>query len=178
MQLEGSKTLDNLKTAFIGESQARNKYNIYAEIARKEGFEQIGEIFDLTAHNEYAHARLWLSMMSDGIPSSTAKALENAAGGENYEWTQMYADFAKTAREEGFDNIADLFDMVAAIEKDHEARYRLFLDRLDKGKVFTKDGEVVWVCRNCGHLHTGKEAPIVCPVCKKQRSFFEVKTGA
>ncbi len=177
MQLEGSKTLDNLKTAFIGESQARNKYNIYAEIARKEGYEQIGDIFDMTAHNERAHAELWLSLMSDGIPQNTAKALENAAGGERYEWTEMYADFAKTARQEGFDNIAALFDMVAAIEKDHEARYNCFLDQLNGGKVFTKDGQVVWVCRNCGHLHTGKNAPLVCPVCKRKQSFFEVKNG-
>lgn len=177
MQLDGSKTLDNLKTAFIGESQARNKYNIYGKIARKEGYEQIGDVFDKTAHNEAAHAELWLSLMSDGIPGDTAKALENAAGGEHYEWTEMYADFAKTARNEGFDHIAALFDMVAAIEKDHEARYNCFLEQLNKGKVFTKDGEVVWVCRNCGHLHTGKEAPLVCPVCKKQKAFFEVKTG-
>ncbi len=177
MQLEGSKTLDNLKTAFIGESQARNKYNIYSEIARKEGYQQIGEIFDLTAHNEFAHAQLWLSLMSEGIPSDTAKALANAAGGEHYEWTEMYADFAKTARSEGFDNIAALFDMVAKIEKDHEARFNCFLEQLNTGKVFTKDGEVVWVCRNCGHIHTGKQPPMVCPVCKKEKAFFEVKKG-
>lgn len=177
MQLEGSKTLDNLKTAFAGESQARNKYNIYGEVARKEGYQQIADIFDMTAHNERAHAELWLSLMSEGIPENTANALQNAAGGEHYEWTEMYADFAKTARDEGFDNIATLFDMVAQIEKDHEARFNCFLEQLNTGKVFTKDGEVVWVCRNCGHIHTGKKAPMVCPVCKRQQAFFEVKSG-
>ena len=175
MQLEGSKTLDNLKTAFIGESQARTKYGIYGKLARREGYEQIGDIFDITSHNEQAHAELWLSLMSEGIPKDTAKALENAAGGEHYEWTEMYADFAKTARQEGFDNIAALFDMVAAIEKDHEARFNCFKEQLEGGKVFTKDGEVVWVCRNCGHIHTGKSAPLVCPVCKYKQSYFEVK---
>lgn len=175
MQLDGSKTLENLKTAFIGESQARNKYTFYGEIARKEGYQQIGDIFDMTAHNERAHAELWLSLMSEGIPATTQKALENAAGGEHYEWTEMYADFAKTARQEGFDNIANLFDMVASVEKDHEARYLCFLEQLNSGKVFTADGEVVWVCRNCGYLHTGKEAPKMCPVCKKPQAYFEVK---
>ena len=175
MQLDGSKTLENLRTAFIGESQARNKYTFYGEIARKEGYQQIGDVFDQTAHNERAHAELWLSLMSEGIPATTQKALENAAGGEHYEWTEMYADFAKTAREEGFDNIANLFDMVAGIEKDHEARYLCFLDQLNSGKVFTADGEVVWVCRNCGYLHTGKEAPQACPVCRKPQAYFEVK---
>lgn len=175
MQLDGSKTLDNLKTAFIGESQARNKYNIYGEKARKEGYEKIGDIFDMTAHNEHAHAELWLSLMSDGIPQTTQKALENAAGGEHYEWTEMYADFAKTAREEGFDNIANLFDMVASIEKEHENRYLCLLEQLNTGKVFTKDGEVVWICRNCGYIHVGKEAPKICPVCKKPQAYFELK---
>lgn len=175
MQLDGSKTLENLKTAFAGESQARTKYTVYGELARKEGFEEIGDIFDETASNEKAHAELWLSIMSEGIPANTAKALENAAGGENYEWTEMYADFAKTAREEGFDNIANLFDMVGAIEKEHEARYRKFIDEINNGRVFTAEGEVVWICRNCGHLHHGKSAPKICPVCKKPQSYFKKK---
>ena len=175
MQLDGSKTLENLKTAFAGESQARTKYTIYGEIARKEGYEEIGDIFDQTAANEKAHAELWLSILSEGIPANTQKALENAAGGEHYEWTDMYAQFARTAREEGFDNIATLFDMVGAIERDHEARYRRFIELLSQGKVFTEDGETVWLGRNCGHIHHGKSAPQVCPVCKKSQSYFEKK---
>lgn len=173
MQLDGSKTLENLKTAFAGESQARTKYTIYGEIARKEGYEEIGDIFDQTAANEKAHAELWLSILSEGIPANTQKALENAAGGEHYEWTDMYAQFARTAREEGFDNIATLFDMVGAIERDHEARYRRFIELLSQGKVFTEDGETVWLCRNCGHIHHGKSAPKICPVCKKPQSYFK-----
>ncbi len=175
MQLDGSKTLENLKTAFAGEAQARTKYGAYAEIARKEGYEEIGDIFDMTAYNERAHAELWLSLISEGMPADTKKALENAAGGEHYEWTEMYAGFAKTARDEGFQNIAALFDMVGAIERDHEARYRKFYDMLNSGKVFTEDGEAVWVCRNCGHIHHGKSAPLVCPVCKKPQAYFERK---
>lgn len=178
MQLDGSKTLENLKTAIAGESQARTKYTIYGEIARKEGYEAIGDIFDSTAANEKAHAELWLSLISEGIPANTQKALENAAGGEHYEWTDMYAGFAKTAREEGFDNIAVLFDMVGAIEREHEARYRCLIEQLEQGKVFTDDGETVWYCRNCGHIHHGKSAPQVCPVCKKPQSYFDRKTPA
>lgn len=173
MQLDGSKTLENLKTAVAGESQARTKYNIYGEIARKEGYEKIGDIFDMTAANERAHAELWLSLLSEGIPATTQKALENAAGGEHYEWTDMYAGFAKTAREEGFDNIAALFDMVGSIEKEHEARYRCLLEQLQSGKVFTADGEAVWLCRNCGYIHHGQSAPLICPVCKKKQAYFE-----
>lgn len=172
MELEGSKTFENLKTAFIGESQARNKYNIYGEKARKEGYEEIGAIFDETAHNEKAHAELWLSLISGGIPT-TQKALLDAAGGEHYEWTEMYAGFAKTAREEGFGNIGLLFEMVGQIEKSHEARYRCFEEQISKGKVFTDEGEIVWICRNCGYLHTGKTPPEVCPVCKKPKAFYQ-----
>ena len=175
MQLDGSKTLENLKTAIAGESQARTKYTIYGEIARREGYEAIGDVFYSTAANEKAHAELWLSLVSEGIPADTKKALENAAGGEHYEWTDMYAGFAKTAREEGFDNIAILFDMVGAIEREHEARYRCLIEQLEQGKVFTADGEEVWYCRNCGHIHHGKSAPQVCPVCKKPQSYFERK---
>lgn len=173
MQLDGSKTLENLKTAVAGESQARTKYNIYGEIARKEGNRQIADIFDMTADNERAHAELWLSLISDGIPQNTLKALENAAGGEHYEWTDMYAGFAQTAREEGFDNIAALFDMVGKIEQQHEQRYRTLIDQINSGKVFTEDGEIVWICRNCGHLHHGTEAPQFCPVCKKPQEYFQ-----
>ncbi len=177
MTLENSKTLENLKTAFAGESQARTKYNTYAELARREGYEEIGDIFDRTAYNELAHAQLWLSIISEGIPATTQKALENAAGGENYEWTTMYKDFAQTAREEGFDNIAALFDMVGKIEKDHEARYLCFLKQLNEGKAFTDKGETVWICRYCGHIHTGSSAPKVCPVCKKPQAYFERKVS-
>lgn len=178
MQLDGSKTLENLKTAISGESQASTKYKVYGEIARKEGYQQIGDIFDMTSANEKAHAELWLSLVSDGIPATTAKALENAAGGEHYEWTDMYANFAKTAKEEGFNNIATLFEMVGSIEQSHEARYRCFLEQLEQGKVFTKDGETVWVCRNCGYVHTGTSAPKTCPVCKKPQDYFEQKKNA
>ena len=176
MQLDGSKTLENLKTAIAGESQARTKYKSYAKLARKEGYEQIGDIFEMTAANEQAHAELWLSLVSEGEPQSTQKALENASGGEHYEWTEMYAEFSKTAREEGFDNIAALFDMVAAIEKSHEARYLCFLEKLKKGEIFTSEGETVWICRNCGYIHTGKSAPQVCPVCKVKQAYFEQKS--
>ncbi len=173
MQLDGSKTLENLKTAVAGEAQARTKYNIYGEIARKEGNREIADIFDMTADNERAHAELWLSLISDGIPVNTLKALENAAGGEHYEWSDMYAGFAQTAREEGFDNIAELFDMVGQIEQQHEQRYRTLIEQINSGKVFTEDGETVWICRNCGHLHHGTQPPEFCPVCKKPRDYYK-----
>ena len=175
MQLDGSRTLENLKTAVAGEAQARTKYNIYGEIARKEGNLEIADIFDKTADNERAHAELWLSLISEGIPENTKAALENAAGGEHYEWTDMYAGFAQTAREEGFDNIAALFEQVGSIEKEHEARYRRLIDLINSGRVFTEDGETVWICRNCGHLHHGTSAPEFCPVCKKPQLYFERK---
>lgn len=174
MELKGSNTYENLKTAFAGESQARNKYTIYAEKARQDGYEEIAAIFEETAHNEKAHGELWLSQLEGGIPA-TQKALEDAAGGEHYEWTEMYADFAKTAKEEGFDNIARLFEMVGSIEKDHEARYRCFIEQLSQGKVFTAENEIVWVCTNCGYLHTGKTPPEYCPVCKKEKAFYQRK---
>ncbi len=177
MQLDGSKTLENLKTAVAGEMQARTKYNIYGEIARREGFREIADIFDMTADNERAHAEMWLSQLSGGIPENTDAALENAAGGEHYEWTDMYAGFAQTARDEGFDNIASLFDMVGQIEKEHEARYRGLIDLINSGKVFTEEGETVWICRNCGHLHHGTSAPEYCPVCKKPQEYFERRRG-
>lgn len=174
MELANSKTLENLKTAFAGESQALTKYNAYAEKAKQEGYEEISEIFRNTADNEKAHAHLWLSLIEGGIPS-TDKALQNAAGGENYEWTTMYSDYAKTAREEGFDNIAALFEMVGSVERSHEARYLKFRELLTSGKVFTADGETVWLCRNCGYLHTGKTPPEFCPVCRKPKAYFQRK---
>ena len=177
MQLAGSQTLENIKTAFLGESQATIKYYIYGDIAKKDGYQEISGIFDNIAHNEYAHAQLLLSLISEGIPSDTVKALENAAGGEHYEWAEAYALFARTARDEGFDNIANIFDMIAAIEKDHEARFRFWIDQINNGRVFTNDGETVWICRNCGHIYAGTSAPQVCPVCKKPQAYFERKDG-
>ncbi len=173
MQLDGSKTLENLKTAVAAEAQARTKYNVYGEIARKQGYRQIADIFDMTADNERAHAEVWLSLLSEGIPADTLSALENAAGGEHHEWTEMYAGFAQTAREEGFDNIAAIFDMVGQIEQAHENRFRSLIDQINSGKVFTEDGETVWICRNCGHVHHGTSAPQVCPVCKKPQDYFQ-----
>lgn len=178
MQLDGSKTFENLKTAVAAEAQARTKYNIYGEIARKEGNREIADIFDMTADNERAHAEVWLSLISEGIPANTLKALEDSAGGEHHEWTEMYAGFAQTARDEGFDNIAALFDMVGAIEKEHENRFRTLIDRINSGKVFTEDGETVWICRNCGHIHCGTSAPQFCPVCKKPQEYFKRSTDA
>lgn len=175
MELKNSKTLDNLKTAVAGESQARVKYLLYSQTAKKEGYEEIGEVFKTTSDNEQAHAVLWLSIIQDGIPENTLKALENAKGGEHYEWTEMYRSFAETAKQEGFDNIANLFSMVADIEKSHEERYQMLYDNLEKGIVFAKTNEVVWICRNCGYIHTGKSAPKACPVCKKPQAYFEVK---
>lgn len=173
MQLKGSKTEANLMAAFAGESQATNKYAYYSSKAKKEGYEQIAAIFEETSNNEREHAKMWFKLLHEGIPG-TADNLKDAAGGENYEWTEMYADFAKIAREEGFDNIAKLFEGVAAVEKAHEERYLKLLSSVDNDMVFkTNDGKTVWICRNCGHLHTGEEAPNVCPVCAHPRSYFE-----
>ena len=177
MQLEGSKTLENLKAAVAGESHARTKYNLYGTIARKEGYQGIADVFDMTADNERAHAELWLSLISEGVPADTKKALEDAAGGEHYEWTEMYASYAQTARDEGFDNIAQLFDMVGSIEQRHEDRYRALIEQINSGKVFTDSGETVWICRNCGHLHCGPSAPEFCPVCKKPQEYFVRQNG-
>lgn len=175
MELKGSKTEANLMAAFAGESQARNKYTYYAAAARKDGYEQIADIFEQTAANEKAHAKIWFDLL--GGVGGTAENLKNAAEGENYEWTQMYSDFAKTAREEGFDNIAVLFESVAKIEKEHEERYKALLHNVENGLVFTKQGDTVWICRNCGHIHIGKSAPAVCPVCSHKQSFFEQKAN-
>lgn len=175
MELKGSKTEANLMTAFAGESQARNKYTYFASKAKKEGYEQIAGIFEETANNEKEHAKMWFKLLNGGDIPTTAENLKAAAEGENYEWTDMYAEFAKTAKEEGFDHIAFLFEEVAKIEKAHEERYMTLLGNVNNDLVFKKGEETVWICRNCGHVYVGKEAPKVCPVCAHPQSFFEQK---
>lgn len=175
MELKGSKTEQNLMTAFAGESQARNKYTYFASKAKKEGYEQIAAIFQETADNEKEHAKIWFKLLNGGEIGTTAENLNAAADGENYEWTDMYAGFAKVAKEEGFDRIAYLFEEVGKIEKEHEARYLKLLDNVENELVFSKDGDKIWKCRNCGHICIGKEAPKVCPVCEHPQSFFEIK---
>ena len=175
MDLKGSKTEKNLQAAFAGESQARNKYTYFASKAKKDGYEQIAAIFEETANNEKEHAKMWFKELNGGTVPSTPENLKAAAEGENYEWTDMYADFAKTAREEGFDEIAEKFEKVAAIEKSHEERYRKLLKNIEDKKVFSADGETIWVCRNCGHIVIGKEAPEICPVCAHPQAYFEIK---
>lgn len=172
MELKGSKTEKNLQTAFAGESQARNKYTYFASKARKEGYEQIAAIFEETANNEKEHAELWFKRLN-GI-GTTAENLKAAAEGENFEWTDMYNDFAKVAREEGFEDIAKQFEGVAEIEKHHEERYRKLLKNVEDKLVFSKDGDAIWQCRNCGHIVVGKDAPKVCPVCAHAQSYFEI----
>ena len=172
-ELKGSKTEQNLLTAFAGESQARNKYTFYASKAKKDGYEQIAAIFEETANNEKEHAKLWFKLLHGGIPDTLAN-LSDAAAGENYEWTDMYSSFAKEAKEEGFDYIAKLFEGVAAIEKRHEERYRKLIENIEGGLVFSRDGDMIWECRNCGHIHIGKAAPEVCPVCAHPRAYFEL----
>lgn len=174
--LKGSKTEANLMAAFAGESQARNKYTYYASKARKDGFQQIAAIFEETANNEKEHAKIWFKLLHDGI-GSTPENLEDAAAGENYEWTEMYAEFAKTAREEGFDHIADLFEAVGAIEKEHEERYRTLLKNVNEGQVFQRGEIKIWQCANCGHIHVGTEAPEVCPVCAHPQAYFQIKAN-
>ena len=173
-ELKGSKTEANLMTAFAGESQARNKYTFYASKAKKDGYVQIANLFEETANNEKEHAKLWFKLLHGGI-GDTVDNLKDAAAGENYEWTDMYAGFAKTAREEGFDHIADLFEGVAKIEKEHEARYLKLVENLENGLVFSRDGDVIWQCSNCGHIVIGKEAPEVCPVCAHPQAYFQIK---
>ena len=175
MELKGSKTEKNLMEAFAGESQARNKYTYWASKAKKEGYEQIAAIFLETADNEKEHAKMWLKELQGGEILSTKENLLQAAMGEHEEWTDMYKRMAEEAKEEGFDRIARLFEGVAKIEKEHEERYRKLLAALDEGKVFVKDDIVVWKCRNCGHIHVGKFAPKVCPVCSHAQAYFEVK---
>lgn len=172
--LKGTRTEANLMAAFAGESQARNKYTYYASKAKKEGYNQIAALFLETADNEKEHAKLWFKLLHDGI-ADTATNLKDAAAGENYEWTDMYATFAKEAREEGFDHIADLFEGVAAIEKTHEERYLKLLDNVEKKAVFEKAGIVVWQCANCGHIHVAEAAPEVCPVCAHPQAYFQMR---
>ncbi len=173
MDLKGTKTEQNLMTAFAGESQARNKYTYFASKAKKEGYEQISAIFTETANNEKEHAKLWFKLLEGGEIKSTMENLEAAAAGENYEWTDMYATFAKEAKEEGFDHIAFLFEGVAKIEKEHENRYLRLLENVKNGVVFESEEPTMWICRNCGHVHYGNEAPEVCPVCSHAKAYFE-----
>ena len=175
MDLKGSKTEKNLMDAFAGESQARNKYTYYASKAKKDGYEQIAAIFQETADNEKEHAKLWFKLLHDGDIPSTEENLADAAAGENYEWTDMYERMAQEAKEEGFTRIAYLFEAVGKIEKEHEERYKKLLANVEEKLVFSKDGDAIWKCRNCGHIVVGKEAPEVCPVCAHPKSFFEVK---
>ena len=173
MNLKGSKTEANLMTAFAGESQANNKYSYYASKAKKEGYVQISKFFEETAHNEREHAKIWFKLLHDGI-ADTATNLKDAAAGENYEWTDMYANFAKEAKEEGFEKIAYLFNAVAEIEKGHEERYLALLNNVENNVVFKREEKVVWQCSNCGHVYVGKEAPKVCPVCDHPQAHFEL----
>jgi rubrerythrin len=173
---KGTKTEGNLKKAFAGESEARNKYTYFASKAKKDGYEQIAAIFLETAENEKEHAKMWYKELNGGAVADTETNLEIAAEGENYEWTDMYVEFAKTAREEGFDELAEKFEGVAAIEKAHEERYRKLLSNIRGKKVFSADGEAIWVCRNCGHIVVGKTAPEICPVCNHPQAYFELKS--
>ena len=175
MELKGSKTEKNLLAAFAGESQARNKYTYYASKAKKDGYEQIAAIFEETANNEKEHAKMWFKELHGGEVPGTLDNLLDAAAGENYEWTDMYDGFAKEAKEEGFDKIARLFEAVAKIEKEHEERYRRLIENIKNDRVFNKEESVVWICRNCGHIHVGKTAPKVCPTCSHPQSYFELR---
>ena len=175
MELKGSKTEANLKKAFAGESEARNKYTYFASKAKKDGYEQIAAIFEETANNEKEHAKMWFKELHGGEVPDTVTNLNDAADGENYEWTDMYDEFAKVAEEEGFKDIAAKFRGVAAIEKHHEERYRKLLKNIEDEVVFSKDEDTIWICRNCGHVVIGKKAPKVCPVCAHPQSYFEVK---
>ena len=175
-ELKGSRTEANLKAAFAGESQARNKYTFYASKAKKDGYEQIGALFAETAANEKEHAEIWFKLLHDGIADTKANLADGAAG-EYYEWTDMYPTFAKEARKEGFTRIAYLFEEVAKIEKEHEARYKKLLANIEEGIVFSKDGDTVWQCSNCGHIYIGKDAPEKCPVCDHPKSYFQIKAN-
>ena len=173
-ELKGTKTEANLQTAFAGESQARNKYTYYASKAKKDGYVQIGKLFEETANNEKEHAKIWFKLLHGGEMPDTPTNLLDAAEGENYEWTDMYAGFAVTAREEGFNEIAELFEKVGAIEKMHEERYRQLLANVQGGLVFSRDNDMMWECSNCGHVVVGKQAPDLCPVCKHPKSYFMI----
>lgn len=173
--LKGTKTEANLRAAFAGESEARNKYTYYASKAKKDGYVQIANIFEETAANEKEHAKIWFKLLHDGVVPDTITNLKDAAAGENYEWTDMYARFAKDAKEEGFDEIARLFEQVGEIEKEHEERYRKLLANIEGDLVFSRDGDCIWQCANCGHVVIGKKAPEVCPVCKHPQAYFQIK---
>lgn len=175
MKFKGSRTEANLLAAFAGESQARNKYTYYASAARKEGYQQIADIFEKTANNEKEHAKLWFKYLHNGAVPSTIENLKDAAAGENFEWTDMYKNFADVADEEGFSEIAEAMRLVADVEKEHEARYNALIKNVQEKKVFEKDQVVVWICRNCGHVHVGKVAPQECPTCKHPQAYFELK---
>lgn len=175
MELKGSKTEKNLQTAFTGESQASIKYGYYASKAKKEGYNQISNIFKETSRNEKEHAKIWFKLLHDGI-ASTPENLKDAAAGENYEWTDMYKEFEEVAKKEGFTKIAYLFKAIGQIEKEHEARYLQLLENLENDTVFKKGEQVYWICQNCGHIHYGKTAPKICAVCEHPQSYFEVKS--
>ena len=175
MNLKGTKTEKNLLEAFAGESMARNKYTYYASKAKKDGYVQISKIFEETADNEREHAKIWFKYLHDGKVPDTTVNLKDAAEGENFEWTDMYTRMAKEAREEGFIEIAEHFEMVCAIEKEHEERYRKLLSNIEQGIVFSRDGDCIWQCSNCGHIVIGKKAPDICPVCDHPQSFFQLK---
>ena len=176
-ELKGSKTEQNLKTAFAGESQAHTKYLYYASKAEKDGYQQIGTLFRETALNEKEHAKIWFKLLhGDQVPATTVN-LKDAADGENFEWTDMYANFAKTAKEEGLDQIAALFEKVGQIEKEHEERYRKLLANIEGGLVFSREGDQIWHCANCGHIATGKKAPDLCPVCQHPKAYFQIRAG-
>lgn len=175
MELKGSRTEANLQAAFAGESQAHTKYQYYASKAKKDGYVQISNIFLETSKNEKEHAKLWFKYLHDGDVPDTITNLNDAADGENYEWTDMYDEFAKVAEEEGFTEIAAKFRMVGAIEKHHEERYRQLIGNIEGGLVFSRDGDRTWICSNCGHIVIGKEAPEVCPVCRHPKSYFELR---
>ncbi len=175
MKFEGSRTEANLAAAFAGESQARNKYTFYAKRARKDGYEQIAALFEETAANEMAHARIWLQLLRGNQMPDTKGSLEDAAGGEHFEQAEMYPEFASVAREEGFEHIAFLFEEVAKIEQEHEKRFRALIENLEDGLVFSREGDAIWQCRVCGHIHMGKEAPKICPVCAHSQAFFQLQ---
>lgn len=174
MEFKGSRTEANLLAAFAGESQARNKYTFYAAQARKDGYQQIGDIFEETAHNEKEHAEMWFKRLHDNTMPATADNLKDAAAGERYEWTEMYADFAKIAREEGFNDIAAAFELVAGIEKRHEERFKKLSENLDTGKVFQREENTLWICLNCGYVHRGAQPPTLCPTCKFPQAYFQI----
>ena len=176
MNINGTRTQANLMAAFAGESQARVKYEYYASQAKKDGYEQIADYFAQTSANEKEHAKIWFKLLHGGMPATPVN-LTDCAAGEHYEWTEMYKNFAKEAREEGFEPIAKLFDGVAAIEKEHEERYLKLLANIEGGLVFSREGDMIWICRNCGHIHVGTEAPDVCPVCAHPKAYFELRAA-